>query len=855
VSPSSGKTRKIYGLVLLIAASVLWAAAGRAYAFNVCVDGTPVELSVRPTLRGVKVMLPLNCLAPPLGLEVTSQGAGSSVVVTGCDREVVIVPDSHEVVVNGEVLNLDVAPYWEKEHIMVPMQLLVDALGFAAEFDFSSKTIWIQAATIRPMPIMVAKNIETEPHGQDAAAEEAPSGTETASGLSQAQVKGDVERDDTVSHGGLQVLAISQFLQELREQTAAWAGTKMPGGEERTRLVGVVPSIDDGRQRLDFITNGKVKVQPMLLAEPARLVLDVEGAVVDALDDELYIDQGVIHRVRLSQYQEGTARAVVDLAEATGYQIKEMPGGSGFSVVFNQRIGRVSLFRSNDQIQLKLEVSGPVKYSVKRLQNPNRIVVDVEGATFIVGATEARVNDSAVEKLRISQFTPTTARVVMDLAHPVEIVDIDAGGRDREIHLVFLDPTWSRNVQERAAAADLSEAFRQGVQTRIVLGFESLASLGRSLVNLVPSSEALAMEQVSGDTEPDDPGEENDGDTAALDEMEAGGADVEADGSDDFLEDSVAYTAGDLPAEREIPSSLIGGTEQEPGADLSMIDDAVMLLAIGRGYREVDFSRWPKLQVDWLSDEALAALKGRSILLDAGHGGAQPGAPGVRGIWEKTYNLAVVLRVGELLKWAGAEVSFTRVGDQTVSLRERVDKVQAVDAEILVSIHANASLTRDATGTETLYHPAMPESRMLAEALQSELVAQLGLVDRGIKERTDLYILRHSPVPSALVEVGFLDHAQEGAFLLTSEAIDRASMGLVRGIAAFFQRYPDGRTPSPERELPQLRVIPEEVSQEPVQTRDETAPLDQEVGEGPVEIEEAPLLGEPAGSDTVENAL
>ena len=154
------KNQKIYILVFLVTVLVLWAAAGSAWAFNVCVNGAPVELSVRPSLRGVKVMLPLRCLAPPLGLEVTSEGVGGSVAVTGCDREVVVVPDSYEIVVNGEVLELDVAPYWEKDEIMVPMQLLVEGFGFAANFDFSSATMWIQDTGHRAVPVNAAAERE-----------------------------------------------------------------------------------------------------------------------------------------------------------------------------------------------------------------------------------------------------------------------------------------------------------------------------------------------------------------------------------------------------------------------------------------------------------------------------------------------------------------------------------------------------------------------------------------------------------------------------------------------------------------------------------------------------------------------
>jgi len=854
VSPSSGKTRKTYGLICLLTLFLLWAGAGSTLAFSVCVNNTPVELSVRPALRGIKVMLPLQSLAPPLGLQVRCETDGGTVLVTGHGLEVVIVPDSYEIAVNGREMTLGVAPYWEKGEIMVPMQLFVDAFGFAAEFDFASATMWIQSTGSRLPPVKTAE--EKKPLDKRAAAAETADPTESASSTAKGWMKGEVEHEEVSSRGGFHPLAISQFLQELREQTAAFVGAKVPSGEERTRLVGVLPCIEDGKQRLDFVTNGKVKVQPVLLADPARLVLDVEGAVVDALDDELYIDQGVIHRVRLSQYQEGTARAVVDLAQATGYQVKEMPDGMGFSVVFNQRVGRVNLFRSDAQIRLQLEVSGPVKYSVKRLQNPHRIVVDLEGATFVAGATEARVSDSAVEKLRVSQFTPTTTRVVMDLVHALEIVDIDAGSADRRIELVFLDPGWN-STRQGVVAADLAQAFHEGVQPRIGFSLETLAAIGRSLVDLIPSGEALAKERVfDEDMKTDGFHVDNEDGAAVLEQIILRAAETAGDGYGESGESSQDFLqVGGLPTAREIPNDLT--EDAVPNTEsVATIGDDVLMPTIGRGFRDTDFSRWPKLQVDWIDSDLLGALEGRSILIDAGHGGAQPGAPGVSGVWEKTYNLAVALRAGELLRWAGAKVSFTRIGDQTVSLRERVDKVQEVGAEILVSIHANASLTRDATGTETLYHPAVLESRMLAEALQSEVTALLGLANRGIKERSDLYILRHSPVPSALVEVGFLDHPEEGSFLLTPEAVDRASMGLVRGIAAFFLRNPDKRTPNQERELPQQRVIPPDaVLEEPAMDNDETAPLDENTEEAPVEVEKGLLLGEPAGSDTVEGEI
>ena len=115
------------------------------------------------------------------------------------------------------------------------------------------------------------------------------------------------EIEKVTTEQGTHPLQLTRVLEEMRAQTLAFAeeGFRKTQG---TRLVGVLPTTDQGRQRLDFITDAEVDVEAMLLTEEPRLVLDVAGATVEAIDDELYIGQGVIHRVRLSQYQEDSGR-------------------------------------------------------------------------------------------------------------------------------------------------------------------------------------------------------------------------------------------------------------------------------------------------------------------------------------------------------------------------------------------------------------------------------------------------------------------------------------------------------------------------------------------------------------------
>lgn len=743
---------------MVVLCLLLW--TGSASAFDVCVNGVQVELPRRPSLHQGRVMLPFKCVAPLLGIGIQPVG-DETFLLEFNGRQVGLTLYSPHLMVNDRRMDLGAAPYMIEDEIMVPINIFFDAFNIVVDWEKGGDTLLIGEGTVVPieetvrLPESKARQEETskEPAVEefDEHVEEVALEIETFTEVHEPPEEVSLHSIPTIEPAKRHDLEIGRFLQELYRQSLSFEPEGLENEYLGPKVTGVLADVQDGRQRLDFFSTGYLEVEPVLLADPARLVLDIMGAKVDALDDEIYVGEGVIHRIRLSQYQENVARAVVDLTQATGYQLETIEEGSGFSVVFNQRIGRMRLWRSGSTIRLQLETSGPVRYKVSRLRAPDRIAIDIFNATFVAGSAEVMVNDSAVKGLRVSQYTPTSTRIVLDLAHAIDIGDIGEANSAGTIELAFIDRQAPRN------------------------GLSQLAAVGQSIVDLLPRSRVLAAEgEPLSDIYAGTPKHEDRSDDSALEEDKP----LEDHGSSDIW-------VSDYLEHNEHDKVELGFEVRKDVSSSPKPHESPVFPAYKRN--NMDFSQWPKLQVDWIEPQALASLQGRAILIDPGHGGFQPGAPGVKGIWEKTYNLAVALRVGELLQWAGADVSYTRIADHTVSLRERVDAISAAGAEILVSIHANASLAKDATGTETLYHPGIAANRFLAAALQENIVSQLGLVDRGIKQRGDLYILRHSPVPSALVEVGFLDHVDEGAFIVTPEAIDRASMGLVRGIAAFFR--------------------------------------------------------------------
>jgi N-acetylmuramoyl-L-alanine amidase len=180
-------------------------------------------------------------------------------------------------------------------------------------------------------------------------------------------------------------------------------------------------------------------------------------------------------------------------------------------------------------------------------------------------------------------------------------------------------------------------------------------------------------------------------------------------------------------------------------------------------------------------------LRGRTIVVDPGH--PPGGACGPTGLCEPEANLAVAREVGELLVAGGARVIMTRKGMEPVDLWPRVALADSVDADLLISIHANA--LPDGTnpfvnsGTSTYFNHL--QSLELARAVQRAMVAELGLRDLGVF-RGDLALARPTWYPAVLTEGLFLMFPEQEAALRSGAGRRRYASGIVGGITAFLQQ-------------------------------------------------------------------
>ncbi|GEK59828.1 N-acetylmuramoyl-L-alanine amidase [Marinococcus halophilus] len=183
-------------------------------------------------------------------------------------------------------------------------------------------------------------------------------------------------------------------------------------------------------------------------------------------------------------------------------------------------------------------------------------------------------------------------------------------------------------------------------------------------------------------------------------------------------------------------------------------------------------------------NEAEASVEGKTVALDAGHGGEDPGALD-NGLHEKELVYDVAYRTKQRLEQAGAEVVMTRERDEYLPLEDRAEIANRKDADIFVSVHANAAATPYAEGTETYHYPTSEEGQRLAFNLQEHMVDEFGSEDRGVKT-ANFSVLRNTEMPAALVELGFVTNKQEAERMKDSAFRNEAANALYLGIHQHF---------------------------------------------------------------------
>lgn len=188
-------------------------------------------------------------------------------------------------------------------------------------------------------------------------------------------------------------------------------------------------------------------------------------------------------------------------------------------------------------------------------------------------------------------------------------------------------------------------------------------------------------------------------------------------------------------------------------------------------------------------------ISGKIIVLDPGHGGSDPGAIGPTGLQEKQVTLPIAEYLKSILEAKGAKVILTRTTDVDVygphasgvdELQARVNVANGNQADAFMSIHINSFSNPNVGGIATYYFDGSDQSKKLASSVQGQIAEHSGFNgDRGIQPG-NLYVLRHSLMPSILVELGFISNPTEEGHLKESSTQKAFANELAKGLELYF---------------------------------------------------------------------
>ena len=192
------------------------------------------------------------------------------------------------------------------------------------------------------------------------------------------------------------------------------------------------------------------------------------------------------------------------------------------------------------------------------------------------------------------------------------------------------------------------------------------------------------------------------------------------------------------------------------------------------------------------SAEVMLPVENKIIVIDAGHGGFDPGKEGSSGGDEKDINLSIASYLQQYLEQSGANVIMTRTDDSALGTTKKEDMskrrslIEDSGADISISVHQNSYSGAGVSGAQVFYYENSAEGKKLAEALQAELVSYADPENhREAKANTSYYLLKKTEVPIAIVECGFLSNWEEAAKLQDDGYQSRIAWAVSMGVLAY----------------------------------------------------------------------
>lgn len=460
------------------------------------------------------------------------------------------------------------------------------------------------------------------------------------------------------------------------------------------------------------------------LSRADRIVIDFVATKAAAGFEPRNDGNPIVRKMQVEVLEPNKVRLTIELIRAVQYKMVRFPGESKhLEIHFDYVLRAVRLAEQDGWPQILIDTGGKTAFTVFTLSNPERLVIDLANTINALSESKIAVNGAIVAAVRSSQYNSTTTRVVVDLT----------AARTYQVQYSPDNPgvicvSFQRQIDVLQWAKERQTLFLAGEGRFSAQSAVQYTSEGAQLTMTVPNavlSDAVVVPDFA--------------DSEYIKKISL------SNGAD-----------GSLSIKMEL--AIYGGHYVSHG------EDGSVTLTLLR-----------------------SNIAGKTVIVDAGHGGKDPGAISPWGLQEKLVNFNVAERLVWRLKAAGANAVMTRTDDSYISIYDRASIANNAKGDVFVSIHSNYHPTKpEVRGIEIFHHPASTEARRLAKIMQTELIAFTGLINRGVKTDPLLVVTRETVMPSVLIEIGFLSNKEEEALLRDDAYRDTVADAILEGLQQFF---------------------------------------------------------------------
>ena len=193
--------------------------------------------------------------------------------------------------------------------------------------------------------------------------------------------------------------------------------------------------------------------------------------------------------------------------------------------------------------------------------------------------------------------------------------------------------------------------------------------------------------------------------------------------------------------------------------------------------------------------------KVRTVVIDAGHGGADPGKVGVNNALEKDINLSIAMKLKRYLEQQDIRVIMTRETDMGLyeesdsnkkvrDMKNRLAIMEEINPELVISIHQNSYPEEAVSGMQVFYYETSTEGKRLAEIMQQTMIESLKpQKERTAKANETYYLLKKTSAPIVIVECGFLSNHTEAKQLVSSEYQEKMAWAIHMGVLRYLSTF------------------------------------------------------------------